>query len=259
MLQLLGVLAVDVAAFQISNDSSNAFFLTELGRQLVACSSIFGSLGFFVAMGFSLRYSLVTPDRFREVALDINGTYVTFCFTARLPMGMAFVSIASLVVWIISMAYQAWPIASIVLSLLVGMCFGLGWAIYLCTLVVRVGTRIGKRTRNAIVWLGGRMLFWRTQKAADAQEEQDSLSTSLTPMATPPPVYTAALTLSPPTLHIPWQWQGRLSPLSSLIALPSSPSTPPDVLSDAPDITSVTPVTPVRPPKNPKRKAVICR
>ncbi|KAF7973565.1 hypothetical protein HWV62_14832 [Athelia sp. TMB] len=250
---LLAVVTVDVAAFQMSSNAQNAAFVfTDLGRQLIACSSIFGSLGFLMAVWFTLRYGTVPPDQFKEMARDVNDTYVTFCFTARLPMITMFISSTSLVVWIISMAYQAWPVASIVLSLMIGMCFGLGWAIYLLNFLAKAGMRMGKRVRNALVGLGGRVMFWRAHN--DAQGEEDCTSVTSTPMATPPPSYTAALTLSPPALHTPWH--GRLSPLASLASLASPPSVSPDALPDVPD---TPPMPPIRPPKNPSRQAVRCR
>lgn len=248
-------IAADVATFSMTSSGAE-FTLNNCGGQIIAVSSIFSGLGLIVDMWFLLRYSPLTPDEFRRVALDVNDTYVTYSLTARLPIVLLSASVVSFVVFLLYIAATVWPAASIVLSALTGLSFTLGYLIYGFNAAWGVGKRAGKRARKAVVSTCRHVLFWRRREGkAQGEGEEGCSSVSSTPISTPPPAYTSvpALLLSPPVFS---PGHARLSPLSSLLSLASPPSLSPDALPDVPD---TPPMPPMRPPRNPARKAVRCR
>ena len=78
----------------------------------------------------------------QRCALDVYGTYFFFCLTCRLPTLCLFLSASSLMVFLLTVAYDAWPTAVLVMSFIAGIMMSLQYLIF--------GFH---RLINAIVWV----------------------------------------------------------------------------------------------------------
>ncbi|THH22405.1 hypothetical protein EUX98_g8200 [Antrodiella citrinella] len=146
---LLAVAAVFAAAFGFAT-SDTVFPVDGLARRAIALGSIAAGLGIAVDAWLLVVYSGLSPRKFQSRALDVYATYAFFTLTSRLPLlSLAFAALA-LMLFLLTVAWDAWPTAVLVMSCAAGVLVSLQWLVF-------GAHRVG----NGVVWVGRRVVSGR--------------------------------------------------------------------------------------------------
>lgn len=117
-----------------------------LALRSVTLGSITAAIGLVIDAWFLVLYSSGDVDRFRRLAADIssisslshdgNGnededpTYFYFCLVCRLPAMCLFVSSCALMLFLLAVAWDAWPTAVLVMCFLAGILLTLQYLVF---------------------------------------------------------------------------------------------------------------------------------
>ncbi|KAI0094165.1 hypothetical protein BDY19DRAFT_988042 [Irpex rosettiformis] len=151
---LLATATLNAAVFGYSSGSTTLFSLDSTALRSVTIGSIASGIGLVIDAWFLILYSSSSVDRFRRLAADVfpsstepeYPTYVYFSVTCRLPAVCLFVAACALMVFLLNVAWMAWPVAVLV------MCFVAGVLVTLQYLVFGV-----RRVVGGVVWVGRRV------------------------------------------------------------------------------------------------------
>ncbi|KAJ7677657.1 hypothetical protein B0H17DRAFT_944646, partial [Mycena rosella] len=113
------------SVFAIDPSPQSLFKVDAFAQKAVAASSIATGLGILCTAWFLLRYYRLQSSVFKTRAKDINGSYLSFSLSARLPMLGALVSLAAMVAFIGRIAYNTLPAFVIVLAIAFCLIMGL--------------------------------------------------------------------------------------------------------------------------------------
>ncbi|KAL4248404.1 hypothetical protein ABKN59_006838 [Abortiporus biennis] len=125
---LLAVAGLNAAVFGFSSDS--LFAVDGLAKRSIAIGSIAAGIGLVVDAWFIVRYSGANVEKFKAIALDVYSSYIFFSLACRLPSLLMFISSLSLTTFLLTVAWEAWPTAVIVMSFLAGILVGLQYLVY---------------------------------------------------------------------------------------------------------------------------------
>ncbi|TFY65411.1 hypothetical protein EVJ58_g2011 [Rhodofomes roseus] len=139
---LVALGGIDAATFGLAPDS--IFPVDGLARHVVALGAITAGLGLFHDCVLLFSYSNINGERFRTMAQDVNGSYVTFSLHCRIPFVCMLISTMSLTVFLLSVAWSEWPDAVLAMSFLSGVLFSMQYLVYGCS---RVPTLLRGRRR----------------------------------------------------------------------------------------------------------------
>ncbi|KAH8099900.1 hypothetical protein BXZ70DRAFT_1008870 [Cristinia sonorae] len=156
---LLAIAAVNAAVFGFSSEDT-IFSVSTLAKKSIAMGSIAAGLGIVIDAWLLVMYSGASARKFQRLALDVYNTYFFFCLTCRLPTLALFVSAMALMVFLLTVAWEAWPTVVLVMSFLAGTLVGLQYVVWG---VHRVGNGIVWVVRT--IWLGTARLLGMGRKA----------------------------------------------------------------------------------------------
>ncbi|KAI0829114.1 hypothetical protein BC628DRAFT_1409086 [Trametes gibbosa] len=143
---LLALAGIDAAVFGFAPDAS--FIVDGFSRSVIAIGSIAAGIGLVSDAWFLVLYSGANAAKFQRLAKDVYNSYFFFCLTCRLPTMCMFLSALSLMLFLLAVAWTAWPTAVLVMSFVAGilltsqfLVFGIHRAVNFTIWVVRVAWR----------------------------------------------------------------------------------------------------------------------
>ncbi|KAI0640328.1 hypothetical protein C8Q77DRAFT_1086012 [Trametes polyzona] len=143
---LLGLAAIDAAVFGFAPDAM--FAVDGFSRSVVAIGAIAAGIGLVSDAWFLVLYSSANAVKFQRLAKDVYNSYFFFCLTCRLPIMCMFVSALALMLFMLGVAWTAWPTAVLVMSFVAGvlltsqfLVFGIHRAVNFTVWTVRVAWR----------------------------------------------------------------------------------------------------------------------
>ncbi|KAI0312830.1 hypothetical protein OF83DRAFT_1086747 [Amylostereum chailletii] len=151
---LLSISALGTTVFGFSPDS--IFGVDTLAKRALTLSTISAALGLAIDAWFIFLYSGADALKFQTLALDIYNGYFFFALTSRVPLLALLLAALSLALFLVSVAWTAWPSAVLVLSFLAGMLVCLQFLVYG---VQQAALAIARGVRA--LWTGARFVGWR--------------------------------------------------------------------------------------------------
>ncbi|EIW63722.1 uncharacterized protein TRAVEDRAFT_41151 [Trametes versicolor FP-101664 SS1] len=143
---LLALAGIDAAVFGFESDAT--FIVDGFARSVVAIGAIAAGIGLVSDAWFLVLYSGANAVKFQRLAKDVYGSYFFFCLTCRLPTMCMFVSTLALMLFLLGVAWTAWPTAVLVMSFVAGvllssqfLVFGIHRAVNFVVWAVRVTWR----------------------------------------------------------------------------------------------------------------------
>ncbi|KAI0749014.1 hypothetical protein BC629DRAFT_1598971 [Irpex lacteus] len=136
---LLGVATLNAAVFGYSSGQDTTLFAMDgLALRSVTLGSITAAIGLVIDAWFLVLYSSGDVDRFRRLAADISSlssqdadpTYFYFSIVCRLPAMCLFVSSCALMLFLLAVAWDAWPTAVLVMCFLAGILLTLQYLVF---------------------------------------------------------------------------------------------------------------------------------
>lgn len=168
--------------------SASVFAINNFARRAIAVGSVASGIGLAIDAWFLLAYCNVTSTKFQvsvlfasvirvesngltssrqKMALDVYGKYLFFCISARIPALCMFTSALALMIFLLSVAWTAWPTAVLVMSFITGLLVSLQFIVYSVHCVV-VFVAEGART----IRRGGlRCLTWLRPPPSEVREK----------------------------------------------------------------------------------------
>lgn len=151
--------------------SASAFLITHFARRAIAVGSVASGLGLTITAWFLLLYSNATSPKFQvgvllfcsahrttqadvlfqRMAMDVYGTYMFFCISARIPALCMFTSAFALMTFLLSVAWTAWPTAVLVMSFMAGVLISLQFIVYGVHCVVVLIAEITRNIRRGVL------------------------------------------------------------------------------------------------------------
>ncbi|KAI0299943.1 hypothetical protein BC826DRAFT_719646 [Russula brevipes] len=125
---LLSIAAVDTTVFGFSPD--NLFSVDSIAKRSLIISSMAAAIGLLIDIWFIFAYSGADACKFQTLALDLYGSYFFFALSSRLPIIALFVAVLTLVVFLGTIAWNAWPTAVLVMCVLTGVLISLQFIVY---------------------------------------------------------------------------------------------------------------------------------
>ena len=112
---IIGIIAVDVAAYALSPDS--LFQVSKIGKAAIGVSGLTISIAALCDMYLLWRFSSLEPSQFRAAATDVYSTFVSFAILSRAPLALVMVSMGCLATLLIEVAYQLSPTMTLIVGL----------------------------------------------------------------------------------------------------------------------------------------------
>ncbi|KZT01146.1 uncharacterized protein LAESUDRAFT_752811 [Laetiporus sulphureus 93-53] len=156
---LLALAGIDATIFGLAPGS--IFAIDSLAQRAVAFGAVCSGLGILIDSIFILLYSGADAEKFQRIALDVYKSYFFFCLTCRLPTLCLCMSAGTLMVFLLAVAWTAWPAAVLALSFIGGLLFTLQYLVYGCD-------RLGRLCGRAI------LRIWRLLRPARATDGDTS-------------------------------------------------------------------------------------
>ncbi|KAI0352199.1 hypothetical protein OH77DRAFT_1498079 [Trametes cingulata] len=116
---LLALAAIDAAVFGFAPDA--LFVVDGFSQSVVAIGAIAAGIGLVSDAWFLILYSGANAAKFQRLAKDVYGSYFFFCLTCRFPVMCMFVSALALMLFLLGVAWTAWPTAVLVMSFVAGL------------------------------------------------------------------------------------------------------------------------------------------
>jgi hypothetical protein len=146
--------------------SGSAFTISNFARKAIALGSVASGIGLTIDAWFLLAYCNATPVKFQRLATDVYGKYLFFCISARIPALCMFTSAFALMIFLLSVAWTAWPTAVLVMSFVAGVLFSLQFIVYGVHCVVVLIAEVTRSIRRGIL----RCLTWIRPPPPDVRE-----------------------------------------------------------------------------------------
>ncbi|KAI0931091.1 hypothetical protein AcW2_000050 [Taiwanofungus camphoratus] len=127
---LLALAGIDAAVFGFTPGS--LFAVDGLAQRVVAIGAIAAGIGIVFDAWFLVVYSSANAAKFQRLALDVYGSYFFFCLICRLPTLCTFGSAFALMLFLLGVAWNAWPSAVLVMSFLSGVLLTLQYLVFGC-------------------------------------------------------------------------------------------------------------------------------
>ncbi|KAH9914722.1 hypothetical protein B0H21DRAFT_828294 [Amylocystis lapponica] len=153
---LLALAGIDAAVFGFAPGS--LFPIDWLSEHVVAFGAIAAGLGLVFDAWFLVCYSGANAAKFQRQVTDVYGSYFFFCLTCRLPTLCMFLSAVALMVFLLGVAWAAWPAAVLVMSFLAGTLVSLQYLVFGC-----------HRLFNLCVWLV--RTLWRVVRGRSTAQD----------------------------------------------------------------------------------------
>ncbi|OBZ66030.1 hypothetical protein A0H81_14009 [Grifola frondosa] len=176
---LLALAGIDATVFGIS--PAPVFSMDGFTQTVVTIGAISAGLGVVIDAWFLVLYSGASPTKFQRLAADVYGTYVFFCLTCRLPTLLMFGSALALMLFLLGVAWGAWPTAVLVMSFVAGTLVSLQYLVFGCHRFVNLlvwavrsawaasrAARLGLRMR----WLAPVPMWW-SRRILPASRDED--------------------------------------------------------------------------------------
>ncbi|EJF67498.1 hypothetical protein DICSQDRAFT_165322 [Dichomitus squalens LYAD-421 SS1] len=151
---LLALAGINAAVFGLAPGS--LFVLDGFSLGSISIGAIAAGLGLVYDAWFLVLYSGASGAKFLRLAKDVYNKYIFFCLTCRLPMFCMAISIFSLMLFLLAVAWTAWPTAVLVMSFVAGflltsqfVIFGIHRLINLVVWVIRVSWRTVMTRRSS--------------------------------------------------------------------------------------------------------------
>ncbi|KAF7791086.1 hypothetical protein EIP86_002047 [Pleurotus ostreatoroseus] len=151
---LLGVAALNAAVFGYSS-SDTVFEIDSLALRSVLFGSIVGATGLVVDIWFLVLFGGADPEKFERVSRDVYGSHFFFCLKCRFPTLCLFLSVCALMLFLLAVAWTAWPTAVLVLCCLAGTLLTLQYLVFGFHRAVNFGIWLAQRAWRGIarkVW-----------------------------------------------------------------------------------------------------------
>ena len=142
------------------------------------------------------KYGYLTC-KFQRNALDVYGTYLSFCVTSRIPIIFTFLSACSLMGFLVIVAASVWPTAAIVLCGLSGVACTLQYLIYGLHSLWCFGFRVLRGIRNATV-RGCGWVFGKSTSPVSAGSTSEAVVPSAMTQLPPPAHLSNTIAHAPP-------------------------------------------------------------
>ncbi|KAI0370138.1 hypothetical protein BV20DRAFT_322538 [Pilatotrama ljubarskyi] len=169
---LLALAAIDAAVFGFAPDA--LFVVDGFSQSVVAIGAIAAGIGLVSDAWYLILYSGANAAKFQRLAKDVYGSYFFFCLTCRLPVVCMFVSALALMLFLLGVAWTAWPTAVLVMSFVAGVLLTSQFLVY--------GIH---RFINMLIWVV--RVTWR-RVAPRRESSQVHPQAHLHPVATPRPL-----------------------------------------------------------------------
>ncbi|KAI0077437.1 hypothetical protein K474DRAFT_1707316 [Panus rudis PR-1116 ss-1] len=141
---LLAIAALNATIFGFFSDS--LFSVDGLAKRAVAFGSIASGIGIVSDAWFLVAYSGADAAKFKRLALDVYNSYFFFSLTCRLPTLCLFAGACSLMVFLLTIAWEAWPSAVLVMSFMAGILVSLQYLVFgihrICNLMIWTCQRV---------------------------------------------------------------------------------------------------------------------
>ncbi|KAG2338896.1 hypothetical protein BDR05DRAFT_992331 [Suillus weaverae] len=147
---LVALSGLDAAVFGFS--PSSLFSVNTFAQSSIALGSVASGIGLAIDGWFLLVYSGANAKQFQKLARDVYGKYLFFCISSRLPAVCMFVSACALMVFLLSVAWSAWPTAVLVMCFIAGVLISLQFIIYGLHCAVICMTESLRRVRRGLMW-----------------------------------------------------------------------------------------------------------
>ncbi|PCH34472.1 hypothetical protein WOLCODRAFT_135730 [Wolfiporia cocos MD-104 SS10] len=125
---LLALAGIDAAVFGLAPGS--ILPIDSVAQHAVALGAIAAGLGLLIVSWFLLIYSGANTEKFKRFAKDVYHSYFFFCLTCRLPTLCMFFSALALMIFLLTVAWSAWPTAVLVFSFVCGIVFTLQYLVF---------------------------------------------------------------------------------------------------------------------------------
>ncbi|KAH7906824.1 hypothetical protein BJ138DRAFT_1071217 [Hygrophoropsis aurantiaca] len=148
---LVALAGLYAAVFGISS-SGTLFGVDGIATRSIAVGSISSGIGIAIDAWFMLAYTGADASKFQKLALDVYGTYLFFCISARLPALCMFISACALMTFLLVVAWSAWPTAVLVMSFVAGTVVSLQFIVYGVHCIFSCLFKIARRVKGAVLW-----------------------------------------------------------------------------------------------------------
>jgi len=162
---LVALAGLEASVFGFSSGST--FTISNFARGTIAIGSVASGIGLTIDAWFLLAYCNTTPAKFQKMAVDLYGKYLFFCISARIPALCMFTSAFALMIFLLSVAWTAWPTAVLVMSFVVGVLISLQFIVYGVHCVVVLVAQVTRSVRRGIL----RCLTWIRPPPPDVREK----------------------------------------------------------------------------------------
>ncbi|KII93001.1 hypothetical protein PLICRDRAFT_35169 [Plicaturopsis crispa FD-325 SS-3] len=125
---LVSLAALFAAVFGFS--SGTLFPVDGVAQRAVAVGSISSGVGISIDAWFIFSYSGADATKFQRKAMDVFGTYFFFCISARLPALCMLTSALALMLFLLAVAWDAWPSAVLAICFFAGITLSLQFILY---------------------------------------------------------------------------------------------------------------------------------
>ncbi|KAI8980628.1 hypothetical protein BD414DRAFT_420338, partial [Trametes punicea] len=116
---LLALAGIDAAVFGFAPGAM--FVVDGFSQSVVAIGAIAAGIGLVSDAWFLVLYSGANTVKFQRLAKDVYNSYFFFCLTCRLPTMCMFISALALMLFLLGVAWTAWPAAVLVMSFAAGL------------------------------------------------------------------------------------------------------------------------------------------
>jgi hypothetical protein len=186
--------AVDCCEQHLHGPRSSHRRVVHASVRHIECRKIPGESFFDLVCISKYRY---LTSKLQRNALDVYGTYLSFCVTSRIPIIFTFLSACSLMGFLVIVAASVWPTAAIVLCGLSGVACTLQYLIYGLHSLWCFGFRVSRGIRNGIVRGCGRVFGKSTSPVSAGLPSEAVVTSDKTPL--PPPAHLSnIITHAPP-------------------------------------------------------------
>ncbi|KAI9062574.1 hypothetical protein FKP32DRAFT_1677105 [Trametes sanguinea] len=116
---LLALAGIDAAVFGFAPGA--LFIVDGFSQCVVATGAAAAGIGLVTDAWFLLLYGSASPEKFQRMAKDLYDSYFFFCLTCRLPSMCMLVSALALMLFLLGVAWSAWPTVVLVMSFVAGV------------------------------------------------------------------------------------------------------------------------------------------
>ncbi|VDB88514.1 unnamed protein product [Peniophora sp. CBMAI 1063] len=159
---LIAVAAVDATVYGYAQ-TGTAFVVEKLALRFLTISAILTALGLSIDAVFILRYLNADAESFAKRAYSERLGYFFFAIHSRVPFVALCISLIALSMFMLAVAYTAWPAVVVVLSSLVSLLLLIDYIVWfivqLGSVIVKARTVVVEAARD--VWASAKLLIVR--------------------------------------------------------------------------------------------------